>query len=252
MTDLVFWTGPVTARNLSAVRWRRPTKVIVQNSGTGGAIGSSAFASFAQGLGADPLATLASQHGATIDQFERVALAGFSAAHGLIDVVLRRAVSRKRVSVVGSFDAYFTGASRSVKPGYDAFARMACDGARVMVMTTSHVGGPGYPPANEAVRPLVDPLGLQPAELPACITERPATVMGRGGFVWADYANLPSLKQSHLRHATRCAPQYFDCLLAPALAGDKSAAVVGSGNGSGGGGGLMLLALLAAALGASE
>jgi hypothetical protein len=217
--DLVLWCGPVAAQNLGTVRWRRPTHVLTVNEGIGG-FGSSHFAALGAALGARPLSALADRAGRSLVAAPRVAILGFSAAHGLLEAILR-SPDADRVSALGAFDAYYTSHTRQPKPGYLAFCRRAATGGALAIVTTSgQPGGPGpdgqplHPSGRDSFAPLAAELGqLGPVSPPSSVPPG-ASVRGRAGFLWADYDQT----HKHVQHATTIGPTWTDALIAPALA----------------------------------
>jgi hypothetical protein len=225
--DVVFWCGPVTAKNLERVPWARPTRVVVVGKGAGGSVSSSAFGELAAELGPRPLDALAKRNGFSLDSVDKVSLLGFSAAHGLMNPILAVPEHRERISAVGAFDAYYTSQNGPPKPGYLAMAERACAGHSLMVVTTSDTAGPNYPSGSEAFGRLAKNLDLGPGQMPEGIQlPPPATLKGRGGFVWADYRDA----FKHVEHATKLAPAWSGKFLSPALArGDARSPSDGTG-----------------------
>lgn len=223
---VVLWIGPVQASTLELARWPSPAPQIVTiGAGANGGIGSNAFAQ----LGIDyrhrartPLRGALEAHGVDPDTNDRILVCGFSAAHGLIETILNTPADRERVSAVGAFDAYYTGAAGTPKPGYRAFAELAANGARSMVMTSSNIpGGVGLPTGADAAGKLLAGLGLEfipPRNIGKAVCER---AEGRGNLAWYVYADrddkpdpTANAKATHVQHATVLAPVF-----APEIAG---------------------------------
>ncbi len=154
--DVVVWGGPVygpgasphEAGDIGRVRWKRPTKIVTVSQGIGG-IGSSAFAALGDSLDHGPgiLGNLLSSHGIDLADVDQIALAGFSAFHGLASRIL--ATEPEKVTAAVFLDACFSAVPESSWPkeGYVAFGAMAARGMALMVYTASAGGGPGgqYP-----------------------------------------------------------------------------------------------------------
>lgn len=155
MSDLVIWGGPVFAPgssphaggDIGKVRWERPTKIIVFNHGPDGGIGSSAFASLAESYrDADGriLPNLLASQGLSAADFDRIAIAGFSAFHGLANPLL--ASDGDRIDAAVLLDACFETPGSAPKAGYRSFAARAAKGAKLMVFIgSSGQNGPGLP-----------------------------------------------------------------------------------------------------------
>ncbi len=144
MSGLLLWTGPVSTYDLRHVVWPVPVDVLVFSSGPSGGIGSSSFAQLAASV-TDPtghlLPTLLAHARTDAGHYDRVAVAGFSAAHGLMSPLL----GADGDSLAGAvcLDACFSDPRRLVKPGYLAYGTRAARGERLFVMSASSGGGLG-------------------------------------------------------------------------------------------------------------
>lgn len=213
--------GPVQASNVAGA-FPPGTRLLVQNQGAGGAIGSSAFGQ----LGADWAAT-----GSALDRYlaahgaagstEPLVLGAFSAGGALLEHLLRDPVVRRRALVIGSFDAYYTAKDKAAKPGHLAAAEAAASsqGAPV-VFTTDHIPGNatlGLPSSADAVHALLEPLGLGPIPLVDVPPAKCEAAAGRGrlGFYVYDYRgqSAAELRATHVQHATVLAPYFLPRLL---------------------------------------
>lgn len=212
---VLLWCGPVSSSNLSSARWNgSPPRIITVNKGAGGSVSSDAFKQLGAELaGANDGSVL---RGLGLDSGP-VVVAGFSAAHGLIEAILSSARDFERVPAVGAFDAYYTSAAKTPKPGYLRFAREAAAGRRALVMTSSLVAGPTYPSGADAAAALLAPLDLSPIPLVDVPPARCERAEGRGGLAWYTYADRTVATASHVQHATIIAPHFV-----PQLAGEGS------------------------------
>lgn len=216
---LVIWTGPVSPKNLSGASWRgEAPKLITISAGVGGKIGSTAFEQLAaqyRGAHGSPLRGALAAGKVDPGTGEPVVLAGFSAGWGLIEHILRDPADRERVAAVGAFDAYYTGPGKARKAGYSAFAELAANGRRPMVMTSSHIAGPSYPSSADSTQALLEPLGLGPIPLRHVPPAECELAAGRGALRWYVYRNRQTGKQSHVQHATVLAPHFVPELVSP-------------------------------------
>lgn len=211
--NCLIWCGPVSRSNLSRAVLPAESHVEVFNEGDDG-IGSSAFARLGRQFGS--LRRLLGSRGVNLDDCATVTLAGFSAAHGLIEVLLRDPESFERTDVLLAADAYYTGPSKTPKPGYRAYVDRAIAGQALCVLSTSSNAGPGYPSSDDAVRELVRDLGLSHRPPPGELGEElpvPADTVGAGGMLWLRFQD----RLTHAEHATRLAPVLLSNLVTPYL-----------------------------------
>jgi len=220
--------------------WRgTPPRVLTLNAGVNGAISSAAFGELGalfKSTGGTALRGALLAANLPADTTEPIALAGFSAGFAVMEAMLVDAADRARIVAVGAFDAYYTSAAKSVKPGYAAFAKLALAGERQMTMTSSHVAGKDYPSGFDAASAFVAPLKLAPIprrNIGPAVCDH---AEGRGSFRWYVYADRDSPKTSHAQNATVIAP-----VIMPELVGGGAAK-------SSGGGEVLLLAAAAVVL----
>ncbi|MBX3128399.1 MAG: hypothetical protein KF718_16875 [Polyangiaceae bacterium] len=203
----------MSASNLANAQWQgEKPKIITLNSGPGGKVGSTAFEQLA--------AQYASSHGSPLrgalaagkvdpNTSEPVVLGAFSAGWGLVEAILRVPEDRARVRAVGAFDAYYTGPGKGRKPGYSAFAELAANGQKAMVMTSSHIAGPTYPSSAASTDALMQPIGLGPIPLRSVPPAECELAAGRGALRWYVYKNRSTGAASHSQHATVLAPAFL-------------------------------------------
>ena len=254
MADVAICCGPVSA--IAGVRWERPTQIVTVNhrdwpGPMDGAprpeiVGSGAFGILAQRLGPRPLSRILEIAG--ISSPGRIALLGFSAAHGLIEPILS-SPDAARVNALGAFDAYFTGMNKAIKRGYLAFLERAIAEEVLAVVTTSSNAGPDYPAGNASFAVLAAQLGIASEEPPPGVPE-PATMQGAGDFGWADY----QFQFAHAAHWNSLAPAWCNAVIAPYLATEESHLATSHGGGAVTFGEVVFgaVALVGIALGAKE
>lgn len=239
-SSLLLWTGPVQASDIRNVVWQSPVDIVVISHGPSGGFGSSSFSELArsyQDAGGHLLPTLLAHAHIHPEEYPQIAVAGFSAAHGLMAPLL--GADGDRILAAVCLDACFSDPSRLVKPGYLAYGERAVAGEVLFVMSSSAGGGrgsgatigPGVPdfstgfgcvketfaqatgadPAANA-RPL-------PAGLPA-MTDAAGGYYRAGNFVVLDYHS----QLWHGDHVHKLAKPILETFLAPALAGVPSIA----------------------------
>lgn len=145
MVDALIWGGPISTFDLNGLQFTRPTQLITIGAGLGGSKASDAFAGLALSLRDDNgriLPAILAKVGLTPDTVDRVAIAGFSAFHGLAAPLL--ASDGDRISAAVMLDACFSATSNPPKPGFVGFGAMAAQGERLMVFTAS--SGQNAPP----------------------------------------------------------------------------------------------------------
>lgn len=221
--DLVILAGPVQRSNLDGVQWGdRVPHIELYNTGPGGGYASSDFAALAsqmQGPDGRILPTLLASRGLDRGQFEKVALVGFSAAHGLFAPLL--AADGDQIDAAICLDACFGAAGAPRKDGYVSFGRRAAFGSKLMVMTASAgQNAPPLPPsttgyecvlanATEAAGPLLH--AFTPPE------GVPPTTQGQslraGDLIVLDYRG----EYQHGDHINRFGPQIVQAFLVPYL-----------------------------------
>lgn len=225
------------------VKWESPVEVLTINQGAGGGIGSDAFAQLGASLkGSDGriLDNLLASKGRKRSDYGKVAIAGFSAWHGLANQLLL--ADGDRIDAAISVDSCFSAMNSPAKPGYASFARMAARGQKLFVLTASKGGGAGsgatlgpggvdYSTGFDCVRASLANEHLSPTSVPAGMPPIGEGSCKRAGSLWA----LEYLDLRHDQHAHELSVPLMQTFLAPYLAGTslttilKYAAVVGAG-----------------------
>lgn len=156
--NLLLWGGPVFAPgagggssgDIGKVAWHTPTEVLTVNHGPDGGFSSTAFSQLAatyRGPDGRILQNLLAAHGLDVSQYERIAISGFSAFHGLANPLLD--ADGDLISAAVLFDSCFETPGSPPKAGYRSFAELAARGNRLMVFcSSSGQNGPGLPPTT--------------------------------------------------------------------------------------------------------
>jgi len=211
MKHLVVWDGPVSESKLKNVKWSTPTDILNINHGVNPNYNCSKYWQLPQSdipkcVGSNAFANLASQYpengklsamlksaGIDEDNYSQICLAGFSAAHGLNNPILKDSKSRGMISCFLAMDSYY---GSSIKEGYLKFAKEASrSGSKAMFATTSPFGGPPsipYAPSAEAIKPFLSKFDLENInfQLNGGIWQRD------GNFLYGNYDG----KTSHADH----------------------------------------------------
>lgn len=213
-TDLVILVGPMSAAQLGAVAWQRPTKVVTINSGPAGysdqdgTIGPGAFAAKWAEMGS--VAAVAEQAGIT--DLGAVGLVAFSAGWAFAAPALAEA----KVAGALLLDACFApaaGFSTLVKNGYASYADRAARGNRLLVMT----GGQGgrFHPGAACVWANVEHAASSWEAWEPPTSPSPVRAVKTGSLYAAEYP----ASVAHGAHVTVLGRPLANDLLAPWLAG---------------------------------
>jgi hypothetical protein len=220
--SLLIWGGPVFADTPSKVQWQSPVDIIAVTGN-----GSSYFGQLAdQYRGADGriLRNLVAAHGKKLDDYGKVALAGFSAFHGLANAVLDS--DSDLVDAMVSIDSCFSAIGSPAKKGYLKFASKAGRGSGLLVMTIGPGGGVGsgatLGPGGEDFSSAIDCVMASTASAGHFSKESvegdlpqpdSGSALVSGGVVLLDYRRF-----RHDQHIHYLAIPVMDAYLAPFLA----------------------------------
>lgn len=226
--NLLVWGGPVQESNLKGVQWKTPTKVLVFNKGPDGGLGSNSFAKLAAAHKQPDgriLKSLLASRGASPDDFDQIAIAGFSAFHGLAAPLL--ASDGDRIAAAVLHDACFSSLANPPKPGYVSFGALAAEGQKLMVFTSSLGGGVEYSTGSACAQvnftDAAKKAGVapEPYEPPAPVpTPAKGTAARAGNLILLDYGD----QFSHVQHVTKIGADVLNTYLVPYLAGEPSVA----------------------------
>lgn len=137
--SLLIWGGPVFADTPTKVAWQSPVDIIAVTGN-----GSTYFSNLGeQYRGSDGriLRNLVAANGKNLDDYGKVALAGFSAFHGLANLILD--ADSDLVDAMVSLDSCFSAIDHPAKRGYSKFAKKAARGSALFLLTAGPGGGPG-------------------------------------------------------------------------------------------------------------
>jgi len=137
--SLLIWGGPVFSDTPSKVQWQSPVDIFAVTGN-----GSSYFGQLAEqyrGTDGRILRNLVAANGRNLDDYGKVALAGFSAFHGLANSILDS--DSDLVDAMVSIDSCFSAIGSPKKNGYAKFASKAGRGSGLLVMTIGPGGGVG-------------------------------------------------------------------------------------------------------------
>jgi len=211
---VLLWVGPVAKNNLVDPPDKPSGKPVLPTSwdiitcninGTGK--GSDQFKAWALSLGPEPLVRLA-------PDAKQIVIAGFSAGHGAIEVILGQSVNDKRLVGLCALDAYYVGWNNTTpKPGYLAWCQAAIARGLPAWLTTSSHHPKEYPGGSTSIAPLADALNLLPStEVPYAFQfdNAPIAKVRRNKSVaWFDFgAQITHKDHVHLlaRHALANGP----------------------------------------------
>lgn len=239
MTDLVVWGGPVYApggapkgvgiADIADVAWANPTEILTL-SGNGSSYFSSLAASWKDPVTGRILPALLRENGKRAEDYEHIAIAGFSAFHGLASQLL--ATDGDMIDAAVLIDSCFSAfPGYAGKEGYVEFGKLAAAGDRLMVMSSSAGrNNPPLPPSTSgsecAYQSFVDAAGSKYSwfDVPPPLPEISAYSTGDGrslrsrGLYLLDYGS----QFTHQQHIHQLSNELLQTFLVPYLAGDTS------------------------------
>ena len=189
MSDkVVLWIGPVWPQIISPAV-PKDWKIITIDDRVTGGNGSNAYKTWAHSLGPDPLSKIA-------PAARQIIVAGFSRAHGAIDVLLQRSAMENDPRIISllALDSYYSAVGvTQPKVGYLEWCKLALSRGLPVVFTTSSHHRSVEQSASESVKPLADALGLRQTSITLPNLPQPVNTRGNGSVLWLDY-------QDRLRH----------------------------------------------------
>ncbi len=226
MRHLIIIDGPVSVSSFKNVKWSTPVDFLAINHGIAGdgsncgsisnkyynkppCIGSGAFANLGNSYPKDNiLARIVAASGLNIKNYSRICIAGFSAAHGLNDIITQDEASRKKLSCLYAMDSYYIGGSPGLKKGYYEFGKLAkSDYDKAFILTTSDFAGPSSMPylsGTDSIDPLLYKLDIS--------TEKEIGKLYRSGnCLYTNYGKTIS----HAEHAIRIGPMNMEKIISP-------------------------------------
>jgi hypothetical protein len=223
--DLVFFAGPVMVTDaFKRINWLGSTVKIVPVQGSG----SSYFSSLAEELRDSSgriLPNLLARYAPGITP-SRIALAAYSAGHGLLNKIALVDADRKATSAMVLSDATFSGFQDPPKPGYVAFGVDAARGKRLLVSTTANTSDGSYRTGRDSYALVWNETKRLSGATAYPIEARPGVPQASGGWwrlgsdnYWGNYASATGA--SDLSHAAHheLAPAIWQAYLAPYWAG---------------------------------
>lgn len=200
MNKVVLWIGPVWPGIISGAvpaDW----SILTFDDQKAGGNGSNAYKNWAMSLGPDPLSKLA-------PNAQQIVVAGFSRAHGAIDVLLGRAaaVNDGRITSLVALDAYYSAVGNNQpKPGYLNWCMLAAARNLPVVFTSSSGHRDIEQSASASLLPLANALQLRAAKVSIPGLPEPAKSFNRGSILWLDY----EAKFRHEQHPLVLGPALF-------------------------------------------
>jgi hypothetical protein len=200
MQKVVLWIGPVwpgIIRSAVPAEW----SILTYDDHKAGGNGSEAYKNWALSLGPDPLSQLA-------PKAQQIVIAGFSRAHGAIDVLLGRAaaIGDSRITSLVALDAYYSAVGNTQpKAGYLNWCTLALSRNLPVVFTSSSGHRPIEQSASTSLVPLATALQLRAAKIAIPGLPEPAKSFGRGSIIWLDY----EAKFRHEQHPLVLGPALF-------------------------------------------
>lgn len=204
VTDVVFFVKLPITEEIRALPWPRPTEMVYVEPGALGCEGvdrlcSSAFTRvWATSKGPDgrALPGLLARYAPHVTDVGRVAVVGFSAAHGLLSPLASHPADRAAIDAYVLVDACFG----SQKVGLLEMGAAAAEGDKLMVASTGTTGGDDC-----FVREVVEPLEAAGFPVDEVSARAPVAQPARGALRVGDalYVNrygdeLPHWEQHHL------------------------------------------------------
>jgi hypothetical protein len=238
--DLVFFAGPVIVGSaFQQIDWFGRQVQIVPIPGAG----SAYFSDLAEQL-RDPngriLPRLMATYAPHARGVDHVALAAYSAGHGLLNKITDVEADRKAVSAVLLHDATFSGAGDPPKRGYVKFGVDAARGSKLMVSTTTHITPGGYLSGRDSWVPIWNAVQQETGRAAKLVSPEPPTPPASGGWwsigarlYWGDYVQPGSAVNTgndltHVQHHD-LAPAIWQAYLAPWFRGPSLGIYIAGG-----------------------
>jgi hypothetical protein len=223
---LIIIDGPVSVSSFKNVKWSTPVDFLAINHGIANdgsncsspsnkyynqppCIGSGAFSNLGNSYPKDNiLSRIVSASGLSIKDYSRVCIAGFSAAHGLNEIIAQDKSSRENLTCLYAMDSYYIGGSPGLKKGYYEFGLLAkSDYSKAFILTTSDFAGPASMPylsGTDSIDPLLSKLNIS--------TEKQIGKLYRSGnCLYTNYGTTIS----HAEHAVKIGPMNMEKIISP-------------------------------------
>jgi hypothetical protein len=224
MTDVVFFAGPVVVTAaFQQIDWLGRDVRIVPIVGSG----SSYFSNLAEQLRAPDgriLPGLVRRYAGSLD-IDKLALAAYSAGHGLLNKIADNDADRQAVDAMVLSDATFNAFNTGPKSGYVKFGVDAARGNRLFVATTANTTSGGHMTGRDSFQLVWDEVDKATWSRTRVVPPRRPVPEPSGGwhrmgslFYWGDYWSGATNDISHEAHH-HLAPAVWQAYLAPYLAG---------------------------------
>jgi hypothetical protein len=224
--DIVFFAGPVILRDtFKRIDWFGRDVRIVPIQGAGSSYFSALADQLRDSSGRILPALVRTYAKVELDQVDQIALAAYSAGHGLLNKVADVDADRARLSAMVLSDATFSGFSDPPKRGYVAMGSDAARGERLFVSTASNSGGADYLTGRKSWLSVWNAVQATTGRRPRPVVPKAPAPSASGGwwrmgaFYWADYvvpgsADGAGNDYSHAGHHD-LAPLIWQAYLAP-------------------------------------
>lgn len=179
---VILWIGPVWPQ-IIAPAVPKDWMILTFDDKVAGGNGSDAYRRWALSLGFDPLTRLA-------PNATQILIAGFSRAHGAIEVLLAQAAAAGDVRITGllALDSYYSSLGVTTpKPGFLNWCNFALAHNLPAIFTTSSGHLPTHQSASDSIKPLANALQLRETAIAIPHLPPPVKTFGRGGILWLDY-----------------------------------------------------------------
>lgn len=216
--DLVLFVGPVILRDsFKRIDWYGRDVRIVPCVHEDSSYWSSMAEQLRDGQGRILPNLVRKFAGVELGQVNQVALAAYSAGHGLLNKVGAVPADCRRLSAMLLHDATFSGFNDPPKAGYVAMGRRAIAGDALMVSTTSLGGGQTYATGRDSWSSVWNALQRQTGRVPhhedpGAALRALGTWWRMGNLTWGDLPNVSHVEQHNL------APEVWQRYLSPWLA----------------------------------
>lgn len=224
MADVVFFAGPVMVTTaFQSIDWYGRDVRIVPIAGAG----SSYFSNLAEQLRSSDgriLPGLVQRYARGID-IDKIALAAYSAGHGLLNKIADNDEDRQAIDAMVLSDATFNAFNTAAKSGYVKFGVDAVKGERLFVSTTANTTDGSHMTGRDSFQLVWDAVDRETWARNRQVSPRKPAPDASGGwhrmgsrFYWGDYFSASGNDLSHGDHHT-VAPAVWQAYLAPYLAG---------------------------------
>lgn len=226
MTDVVFFAGPVLVTPaFQSIDWRGRDVRIIPIAGAG----STHFSRLAETLRDSSgriLPNLVKRYASGL-QIDKIALAAYSAGHGLLNKIADNDADRSAVDAMILSDATFNAFNTGPKRGYVKYGIDAARGHGLFVSTTANTSNGTHMTGRDSWLLVWESVQNQTGKRDRTVRPKFPAPAASGGwhklgskFYWGDYFSASGNDFSHGDHHN-IAPQIWQAYLAPYLAGES-------------------------------